>query len=322
MHSITDIAKEMYPDLVICDLDYIKHDQQLVQDAIEIWKKDNCQVLIYSLDNFVNDRPHIESIRSQYEKFAFTTPGVHKEDNHISNVDYLTMFSCGNTQPVIDQEQQKKYDFVYLVGKLHDHRMYLLEALAKKGILEHTLLSLRNPSHAYDHLLPKHSALPEEYEWQDITKIGDFQAGWHSRDSQMAIAFNKNIGIAHPLLYRDTAFSIVSETNIDPNINYITEKTWTPIVAEHLIISHGNKGNNYFLEQLGLTNSSHTMTSLIITRSLISVRTYTSRAVHRSTNTRKNRESTTRIMPWTKNIGRITIPNNSGPTSNKMNQIK
>ena len=251
MHSITDIAKEMYPDLVICDLDYIKHDQQLVQDAIEIWKKDNCQVLIYSLDNFVNDSVHIENIRSQYEKFAFTTPGVHKEDNHISNVDYLTMFSCGNTQPIIDHEQQKKYDFVYLVGKLHDHRMYLLEALAKKGILEHTLLSLRNPSHAYDHLLPKHSALPEEYEWQDITKIGDFQAGWHSRDSQMAIAFNKNIGIAHPLLYRDTAFSIVSETNVDTDINYITEKTWTPIVAEHLIISHGNKGNNYFLETLG-----------------------------------------------------------------------
>jgi len=251
MHSITDIATEMYPELIVCNLDYIKHDQQLVQDAIDIWKKDNCQVLIYSLDNFVNDRPHIENIRSQYEKFAFTTPGVHKEDNHISNVDYLTQFSCGNTQPIIDHEQQKKYDFVFLVGKLHDHRMYLLEALAKKGILEHTLLSLWNPGHAYDHLLPKHSALPEEYEWQDITKIGDFQAGWHSRDSQMAIAFNKNIGIAHPLLYRDTAFSIVSETNVDSDINYITEKTWTPIVAEHLIISHGNKGNNYFLEQLG-----------------------------------------------------------------------
>ena len=251
MHSIIDIAKEMYPELIVCNLDIIKHDQQLVQDAIDNWKKDNCQVLIYSLDNFVNDRPHIENIRSQYEKFAFTTPGVHKEDNHISNVDYLTMFSCGNTQPIIDHEQQKKYDFVYLVGKLHDHRMYLLEALAKKGILEHTLLSFRNPGHAYDHLLPKHSALPGEYEWQDITKIGDFQAGWHSRDSHMAIAFNKNIGIAHPLLYRDTAFSIVSETNVDPDINYITEKTWTPIVAEHLIISHGNKGNNYFLETLG-----------------------------------------------------------------------
>lgn len=251
MHSIIDIATEMYPELIVCNLDYIKHDQQLVQDTIDNWKKDNCQVLIYSLDNFVNDKSHIENIRSQYEKFAFTTPGTHKEDNHISNVDYLTMFSCGKTQPIIDHGQQKKYDFVFLVGKLHDHRMYLLEALAKKGVLEHTLLSLRNPGHAYDHLLPKHSALPEEYEWQDITKIGDFQAGWHSRDSQMAIAFNKNIGVAHPLLYRDTAFSIVSETNVDSDINYITEKTWTPIVAEHLIISHGNKGNNYFLEQLG-----------------------------------------------------------------------
>ena len=72
MHSITDIAKEMYPDLVICDLDYIKHDQQLVQDAIEIWKKDNCQVLIYSLDNFVNDSVHIENITS-FTKWIWKT---------------------------------------------------------------------------------------------------------------------------------------------------------------------------------------------------------------------------------------------------------
>lgn len=251
MHSITDVAKEMYPDLVICSLDAIKHDQQLIQDTIDSWKQNNCQVLIYSLDNFTNDRPHIENIKSQYEKFAFTTPGVHKEDNHISNVDYLTRFSCGQTQPVIDHEQGKKHNFVFLVGKLHPHRMHLLESLAKKNVLDKTLLSLRNPDHAYDHLLPKHSALPEEYEWPEINEIGDFQAGWLSGDSPMAIAFNKNIGKVHPKLYTDTAYSIVSETNIDTDINYITEKTWTPIMAEHLLIGHGNSGNNYFLEQLG-----------------------------------------------------------------------
>jgi hypothetical protein len=251
MHSIRDVAKEMYPDLVVCILDTIKHDEQLIQDAIDSWRQSNRQVLIYSLDNFANDRPHIENIRSQYEKIAFTTPGVHKDKNHISNVDYLTLFSCRQTQPVIDHEQGKKHHFVFLVGKQHPHRMHLLESLAKKNLLDNTLLSLRNPGHAYADLLPKHSALPKEYEWPEINEIGDFEAGWHSGDSPMAIAFNRNIGKVHPKLYTDTAYSIVSETNIDKDINYITEKTWTPIVAEHPIVSHGNKGNNYFLEQLG-----------------------------------------------------------------------
>lgn len=251
MHSIIDIAKEMYPDLVICKLDAIKHDQQLIQDSIDSWKHNNCQVLIYSLDNYANDKKHLSNIRSQYEKFAFTTPGVHKDKNHISNVDYLTKHSCGKEQPVIDHNQQKKYVFVFLVGKLHNHRWHLLESLSKRGVLDQTLLSLQNPEHAYGHLLPKKSPLPPEYEWPEILELGDFQAGWLKTEEPMSMAFEKNIGRVHKKLYTDTAYSIVSETNIDKGINYITEKTWTPIVAEHLLISHGNKGNNYFLEQLG-----------------------------------------------------------------------
>lgn len=246
-----DIAHEMYPEVVTCYLDRIKHDEQLLQDTVDKWKRSNRPVLIYSLDNFINDAPHIEKIRSQYEKFAFTTPGVHKNANHISNVDYLTRWSCDQTQPMMHHETPKKYHFVFLVGKLHAHRMHLLESLSKKGLLELTLMSLRNPEHAYEHLLPKLSVLPKEYEWPAISEIGDFQAGWHSDDSPMAVAFNKNIGKVHHKLYTDTAYSIVSETNTNTEINYITEKTWTPIIAEHLVIAHGNKGNNYFLEQLG-----------------------------------------------------------------------
>lgn len=242
---------EMYPDLFICELDEIKHDQQLLQDTIDSWKKDNCRVLIHLLNDFEHYRAPMEHIRSQYEKFAFTTAGLHKENNHISNVDHLTMSFCGNTQPLMDHEQKKKYNFVFLVGKTHPHRMHLLESLALKGVLDKTLLSLRNPGHAYAHLLPVHSILPEEYEWPEILNLGTFKAGWHSKDHPMAVAHAKNIGRVHPKLYTDTAYSIVSETNVYNDINYITEKTWTPMIAEHVIIGHGNKGNNHFLEQLG-----------------------------------------------------------------------
>ena len=241
----------MYPELVVCVLDTIKHDRQLIDDAIESWKNKNSKVLIYSLDNFTNDRQHINHIRSKFENFAFTTPVHHEDDGHINNIDYLTRFTCGKVHPKINHFNFKKHSFVFLVGKLHEHRKNLLESLAKRGILNHTLLSLRNSGQAHKHLLPEHSPLPKEYEWPEILEVGDFKAGWNDGHSPMAIAFNKNIGMAHIKLYKDTAFSIVSETNIDKDINYITEKTWTPVVGEHIIVSHGNKGNNDFLESLG-----------------------------------------------------------------------
>jgi hypothetical protein len=250
MHSITDVVKETHPEMQICFLDFINDDQKL-NDEIDLWKSNNDPVLLYCLDNFKNYTNKIETIRSRFEKFYFTTPGKHNDERHISNVDYLTRFSCGKHHPKIDHDLDKKYKFLFLVGKTHSHRLLLLESLAKKGILEKTLLSLRNDYHAYEHVLPKQINLPTEYEWPEISKLGGFRAGWNDGNDPMAIAYNKHIGEPHPLLYQDTAFSIVSETNIDEGINYITEKTWTPIVAEHFIISHGNRYNNQFLEQLG-----------------------------------------------------------------------
>ena len=35
------------------------------------------------------------------------------------------------------------------------------------------------------------------------------------------------------------------------DINYLTEKTWIPIVAEHLMVHHGNKNNIDYLADLG-----------------------------------------------------------------------
>ena len=242
----------MHPEIQICFLDYI-NDNQKLDDEINRWKSKNDTVLFYCLDNFRNYKKKMEFIRARYEKFYFTTPGKHNDKKHISNVDYLTRFSCGKHHPKIKHDLDKKYQFLFLVGKTHSHRFLLLESLAKKGILEKTLFSLRNNYHAYEHALPKRVDLPRQYEWPEISDLGGFNAGWHHSDDPMAIAYNKHIGEPHPLLYKDTAYSIVSETNIEPNMNFITEKTWTPIIAEHLIVCQGNKGNNNFLESLGFS---------------------------------------------------------------------
>ena len=255
MHSILDIAFEINKDLVVCNLDTIGNTEKLY-DQIKLWKKKNCFVLVYAIDNFVHYTDYMCMIRDSYENFAYTTPGKHNDSKHIPNVDYLSRFTCDKSQIRIDHYREKKYKFLFLVGKLHPHRLKLLASLSENNLMSESLLSMRNYNLAYQHLLPEKVILPTKYEWSDLAKLGVFEPN-DPPDSKIMNAWVNHMGLIHPARYQDTAYSIVSETNIDPGINYITEKTWIPLAAEHILISHGNRGNNQFLEELGfkITNS-------------------------------------------------------------------
>lgn len=254
MHSILDIAKETYPGITICHLDFIKSEEHMLEQ-IKSWKDVNQPVLIYTDENYELHKPFVELAKREYEKFAFTTPGLHKDDNHIPNIDPLTMWSCDPSQPRIDHDVDKKYRFIFLVGKLHLHRLDLLKSLGENKMLDGMLLSLDNRHHSYAHLLPKKQSLPEEYEWPEIVKLGGFEI-W-TIGSPVDQAWQKYMGKVHTRRYQDSAISIVSETNIDADINYCTEKTWIPIVAEHLMVHHGNRNNIQYLEELGFVINSN-----------------------------------------------------------------
>lgn len=248
MHSIIDVARDLYPEMQVYNLDIVS-DPELLERDINFWKEKNKPVLILACDNFDRHRTALEKIKNRYDKFAFTTPGFNNDRHHISNIDSLTAWCCDKSQPTVSHDQYKKYKFLFLVGNLHHHRFDLLVALAKKGLLDEMLMSLQNHAHAFPQLLPKKRSLPKEYEWPELSSLGDFDI-WET-NSKKNKAWLDKLGKVHVKRYEDTAFSIVSETNLLEGINYITEKTWIPIIAEHLFINHSNPGNNNFLETLG-----------------------------------------------------------------------
>jgi len=248
MHSILDVANETYPELITCRLGNISNDQRL-EDHIKFWKNENRPVLIESDDN-PGHRRYINIIKKHYEKFAFTTPGKSNDKKQIPNVDCLTKFSCDPSQPSIDHRQDKKYKFVFLVGKPQAHRLDMLTTLAERKLLDDMLISFRNKGKAYQHLFPEPLVLPDHYEWPDIINLGGYDSEVMV-DSALDQAWQKQFGKVHPLLYRDTAISLVSEGTIEPEINFISEKTWIPLVAEHLMVFQANTGHRQVLEELG-----------------------------------------------------------------------
>jgi len=260
MHSILDVAREMYPDIITHNLDQDPTHSDQLDEKIAEWKIINKPLLVLACDNFDRHRDSLEKIKAGYDKFAFTTPGFHKDKNHITNMDSLTAWCCDKSQPKVQHDVKKKYMFVFLVGKLHDHRLDLLQCLGKHKLLDDMLLSLHNPDHAYPYLLPKERMLPEEYEWQEIVRLGGFDPRYDDIDkkfSSISQSMIKHYGKVHEKTFKDSAFSIISETNILEGINYITEKTWIPIIAEHLFVNHANLGNNEFLQQLGFKVDFH-----------------------------------------------------------------
>lgn len=248
MHSIIDVANETFPELITCRLSDIV-DEELLWDQIKEWRNKNSPVLIESDDNPTH-RTYITTIKQNYEKFAFTTPGKNKDERQIPNVDCLTRFSCDPSQPCIDHEQDKKYKFVFLVGKAQPHRLAMLTTLAERKLLDDMLISFRNKGKAYQHLFPEPLVLPDHYEWPEIINLGGYDSEMMS-GSALDQAWQKQFGKVHPLLYRDTAISLVSEGTIEPEINFISEKTWIPMVAEHLMVFQANTGHRQVLEELG-----------------------------------------------------------------------
>ena len=249
MHRILDIAKELNPNIKAIDLDRLSGPQEMDQIVTEC-KRKNQFIFLYAIDNFRRQRHYVEQVRQSYDNFAFSTCGLHQDNQHIPNVHFLSFDACDPTQPLVRHDSPKKYPFVFLTGQLHKHRWDMLLALSDRGILKDTLLSLQNYDHAHAHLFPKLIKLPAEYEWPEIQQLGGYQQK-HQVPSPMSDAIGKYNGKAMPRLYADTGCSILSETNQDKGIVYLTEKTWIPIVAEHLLLIQGNHGTNEYLRSLG-----------------------------------------------------------------------
>ncbi len=173
------------------------------------------------------------------KKWAVSVPTFGNNDfgeRQISNLDFLIYVNGFNKEfnaGKIDHSNKSK-EFLFLPGKPHPFRVYLLKELLANDLLSHSIWSASNDFSW--HTLQK--TLSEEYEvpeWRN-KKVN----GSHSTTRQV-----------HFPMYNDSVCSIVSETMIDNDCHYITEKTCKPIMAEHLFVTLSGMGFLKNLRDLG-----------------------------------------------------------------------
>ena len=155
----------------------------------------------------------------------------------VNNLDFLVYVNSFNKDydPGLIDHSTKKKDFLYLNGKPHAHRVFLMKELAHNKMLDNSVWSANSPYHIWG-ILEKR--LPAEYEWPEWRdKVVD---GYHGTTRKI-----------YPLMYNDTICSIVPETLADNDCHYITEKTCKPIMAEHLFVILSGAGFLKNLRNLG-----------------------------------------------------------------------
>jgi hypothetical protein len=122
----------------------------------------------------------------------------------------------------------KKFDFLYLNKKPRSHRNRLFDLASEAGLLTNSLYSFTSK-------MPRISLDP------------DYELPWVDRNNYPLYGFDRDI---FELPYNHSVCSLVSETH-DTGDDFITEKTWKPIIAEQVFVIHSKAHCLAKLRQLG-----------------------------------------------------------------------
>jgi len=161
------------------------------------------------------------------------------------DVFYWWMTKHQNPQPLKVDHSSKKFDFLYLNKMKRGYRLELWKECNNHNLLDNSLATFLQ-------LDPK-LKLPEEYEeeWMvELQKQGHDGWSYDQGDDNNLVPFTEYYKI-NTLPYQHTTCSIVSETHADGREAYVTEKTWKPIMCEHLFVIHGPIGHLEHLRKLG-----------------------------------------------------------------------
>ena len=120
----------------------------------------------------------------------------------------------------------KKYDFLYLNKFDKPHRRNLFKKLKDRNILQNSLFS---------------------YLSHGIKLNKDYELPWVDPEHYPAYGHDRDI---YEPQFNSTKFNIVSETRVDGK-QFITEKTWKPIIAKQIFIVHSKANFLKDLEELG-----------------------------------------------------------------------
>jgi hypothetical protein len=177
----------------------------------------------------------------------------------------------------------KPYKFLFLNGRMRNHRKYLLEQFRTSGLLDQALWTnldtslwlVQKPSQgrwmSSDlNLYLEHQGedlmstpidihyLPACYEAEPHRAQLGIVADPH-RPSTKSRLFNNTWGdaIIDGEAYRDTYFSLVTETVFNYSYSFRTEKIWKPIAVGHPFIAVANRGFYQDLHRMGFRTFGH-----------------------------------------------------------------
>lgn len=156
---------------------------------------------------------------------------------------YPENHACAAKSDDIFQITSKPYTFLYTHGRDRPHRVYLWERLEKKGFLPGALWS------RLDGAAPV--SLPHEYEVQAFAGR-DITGSVSYAESRKRLFGSKwgEVFLKHEA-FRDSYFSLVTETVYDDPQTFFTEKIAKPIMQGHPWICAANAGFYRDLRALG-----------------------------------------------------------------------
>ena len=190
--------------------------------------------------------------------------------------------TAGRSDEIFSQTN-KPYKFLFLNGRMRNHRKYLLERFKLSGLIEQCLwtnldtsLSLIwKPSqgrwipqdlhlkldHAGENLMERPVGvhyLPAKYEAEPHRAQLGVEPTNHQPSTKWQL-FNHTWGdaIVDGEAYRDTYFSLVTETVFNYPYSFRTEKIWKPIAVGHPFIAVANTGFYRDLHNMGFKTFGH-----------------------------------------------------------------
>ena len=178
---------------------------------------------------------------------------------------------------------QKPYKFLFLNGRMRNHRKYLLERFRLSGLIDQSLWTCLDTSlqliinsnlgrwfqyesqltleHNGENLMLRPMGahtLPFKYEAEPHRDHLDTQPSDHEPSIKWRL-FNQTWGdaIIDGEAYRDTYFSLVTETVFNYPYSFRTEKIWKPIAVGHPFIAVANAGFYRDLHRIGFKTFGH-----------------------------------------------------------------
>lgn len=171
-------------------------------------------------------------------------------DCYFSNIVEYTENRAAQIQAALDFKERRRYEFLFLNGRLRPHRKYLIDRLRETKMLDHALwtnlgscVEMAFTSELKTAKLEPIRLLPPEYEIERA-RPNLVPSLYSDGGFVKHRLFNNTWGdaIVNPRCYTDTWFSVVTETIFDYPHTFRTEKIWKPILMAHPFVVAANQG--------------------------------------------------------------------------------